>query len=624
MNKPDSVSSTEKLLDVIRKKRVDVPPEPQSHKTSRKQPQKASKTEAPRLIKSPKEPPTIGIDIGHDYLRLVRASRQPGDQWRVEDIRKWEIPPLLSKRDPEFGDFVKTALDSVGASSRNVDLWAIMSAARVDIQTFTIPKLPKRQVANAVYWTLKKKNPFDEKETLFDFELREDVLEQGTTRQAVMVYTAPRQDVEELRSFFAGIGRPLAGISIVPFALQNLFRTEWIPTEDKTTASLYIGNDFSRIDIYSRENLIMTRGIKTGRNSMIDAIADEYRRLRPQAPGLTFEQGQKLLFSVCRNASPLLESDAGYGIGEKDIFDMIQPVLERIARQAEMTFKFFSTERGEERVTDLFISGDISVYQPVLDYIGAQLEIACYVLNPLGSVDTLSLCDNMDEFQCLVERIQFTPALGAALSDNAYSPNFLFTYKDKEKAAGLKKINKVILTALIAIALVLAGVLGYQQYHLSQKRSIVADMEKTLASIGRDVNREQMLKMSEELRKQQGLAKVYAQRYLGMAMINELATLTPSNIRIVDLNMKLMQVAEVPAGPPAKGAPPPKAQTKATLSVDGLIFGEQQIFETSLVGYMMALEASPLFSQVVITKSNMEPYPKGGAFHFILNFKVEG
>jgi hypothetical protein len=117
---------------------------------------------------------------------------------------------------------------------------------------------------------------------------------------------------------------------------------------------------------------------------------------------------------------------------------------------------------------------------------------------------------------------------------------------------------------------------------------------------------------------------VYAQRYLGMAMINELAVLTPSNIRIVDLNMKLMQVGEVPAGPPAKGAPPPKAQTKATLSVDGLIFGEQQIFETSLVGYMMALEASPLFSQVMITKSNMEPYPKGGAFHFILNFKVEG
>jgi Tfp pilus assembly PilM family ATPase len=625
MRKPDSLSSTEKLLDVIRKKRADVSSETQLHKPSRKKPERASRVEVPRLVRSHKTQPTIGIDIGHNYLRLVRATRKPGETWEIEDLCKREIPPQLSKQDPEFGSFVRTALDSVGASSRGVSLWAIMTAARVEIQTFTIPRLPKRQVANAVFWMLKKKTSFDEKVTVFDFELREEVLEQGTTRQFVMVYTAPRPIVEELQSFFAGIGRPLTGISIAPFALQNIFRTGRIAAEEKTIASLYIGNDFSRIDIYSHENLIMSRGIKTGQNSMIDTVSDEYRRLWPQDPALTFKQAHKLLFSVCQNAPPLLETDAGYGIGEQAILDMIRPVLERIASQTEMTFKFFSTERGQEKVTDLFISGDISLYQPVLDYISAQLEIPCSILNPVSSVDTRSICANMNEMHCLAERTQFAPALGAAISDNAYSPNFLFTFRDKDKAEDLKRVNKGILAAFIAVALVLGGILVYQQHILSQKRSIVAKMETTLASIGQNVNREHMLKMSETLRERQSLAREYARRYLGMALISELAALTPPNIRIVDLKMTLPQGAPMPTAAPAnEGAPAIKAPAEATLFVEGLIFGDRQLFETSLAGYRMALEASPLFSHVAITKSNTEPYPKDGVFHFFLNFTVEG
>jgi len=140
MRKPDSLSSTEKLLDVIRKKRADVSSETQLHKPSRKKPERASRVEVPRLVRSHKTQPTIGIDIGHNYLRLVRATRKPGETWEIEDLCKREIPPQLSKQDPEFGSFVRTALDSVGASSRGVSLWAIMSAARVEIQTFTIPK----------------------------------------------------------------------------------------------------------------------------------------------------------------------------------------------------------------------------------------------------------------------------------------------------------------------------------------------------------------------------------------------------------------------------------------------------------------------------------------------------
>jgi len=44
-------------------------------------------------------------------------------------------------------------------------------------------------------------------------------------------------------------------------------------TSEEIFASLFIGNNFSRIDLYNKENLVMSRGIKTGSsNSMTEAI----------------------------------------------------------------------------------------------------------------------------------------------------------------------------------------------------------------------------------------------------------------------------------------------------------------------------------------------------------------
>ena len=103
---------------------------------------------------------------------------------------------------------------------------------------------------------------------------------------AKMVYTAPREEIDELKGLFSQIGLPLTGISITPFAIQNLFKTEWIPPAvEGTVASLFIGNDFSRIDIFSKGKLIMTRGIKAGINSMVESLMERFGTERKEERG---------------------------------------------------------------------------------------------------------------------------------------------------------------------------------------------------------------------------------------------------------------------------------------------------------------------------------------------------
>jgi Tfp pilus assembly PilM family ATPase len=564
---------------------------------------------------------TVGIDISHGYLRLVRAAKTASGQWKIIDWRRFALPPKTPRDAPEFASFLKSSLASACGSAKQSDLWVIMSAANVDVRHIRIPKVPKKQIANVVYWTVRKETPFDEKETLLDFETQGEVIEQGITKLAVMVYTAPRQEIEDLKTLFSRIGRPLTGISIVPFSVQNLFRTAWIPTNEGTMANLFIGNDFSRINIFSADNLVMTRAIKAGLSSMVEALVDRFNERKPpaKAPALTIEQGRKIILSLSPDSPPLQETDAGFDLKKEEVFEMLQPALERLARQVTTTFEHYTATMPGNRIVRVYVSGAMNVYQPIVDYVGSQLGVASVVLDPLSGQEEAACLDEEDA-GCISERIAFGPAMGLALSDNRHTPNLIFTYKDKEREASVVRINRAVFVAFMISVLICAGVFIFQNRAIAQKKETIVGIEMQIARLGPPVDQNRLLQMAAKVAQRRQISRGYAERYLGMVLISELAALTPANIRFTDLKINLGPVQTGEASRQTKDAP--KARVEE-VTVEGLIQGERQLLETSLASYAMALEASPLFRQVTIQKNTVEAYIKGEALHFILILKVE-
>ena len=637
MARLSDITSTEKLLKLIRSKRDDafdpssddlsavnlsVPAEPPPKKSGR------LGLSLPKLI-SLKKTSTVGIDIGHDYLRMVRATETSGGHWQIDDRRRLALPQKTPRDSKEFGAFLKSALASIIGPAKQSNLWAIMSTARVDVHHIHIPKVPKKQISNAVYWTAKKEAPFDEKDTLFDYELKGEVIEQGIPKFAVMVYTAHRQDVEDLKELFSRIGRPLTGISIVPFSLQNLFRTGWIPVREGAAASLFIGNEFSRIDIYAGNNLVMTRGIKAGLSSMVESLVDSFneRKQDPGTPLLTNAQGRKIIWSLSPDSSPLQANDAGFSLPQEDVFEMIRPALERLVRQVERTFEHYAVTMPGDRISRIFVSGAMNVYQPIVDYVGSQLGITSEVLDPLNELDPAP-CMDTEDANCISERIAFGPALGLAFSGNDHTPNLMYTYKDKEREASITRINMAVFAVFIIAVLLCSGVFIFQSSAIAQKKKIIKGIETRMADLGPTVDRTELTKMAAKVNQRRQLSKMYAKRYLGMVLISELVELTPVDIRFIDLKINLGPVSAGAVSPPPPGdtAKPAGEAPKTTpeeVILEGLILGDRQLFETKLAGYVMALEASPLFRQVTIQKNIVEPFVKGEALHFILKLSVE-
>jgi Tfp pilus assembly PilM family ATPase len=638
----DEITSTEKLLNVIRQG-SEKPSEEAQATAGTPLPQGSPLPQGPGparkvhkfstgTIMPVQRSVTVGVDIGHEYLRLVKATRTSEGKWKVLDFRSVGLAGIGPTGSPEFGAFLKSELTDFCGSAKKLQVWVIMSAAEVDVHHVRIPRVAKKEIANAVYWTVKKESPFEDKETVFDFEVQGDAVDQGIRKFSVMAYTAPLQKVEEIRRLFSRIGIGLAGISTTPFAVQNIFRTGWIPTMDETVASLFIGNDFSRIDIYSNGNLAMTRGIKAGANSMVESLMEVFNERGRQRAGIetvamSLEQARKVLYSLSSDSAPLEETDAGYGLTKDEIFEMALPALGRLSRQIERTFEYYTMNQGETAVRMVYVSGVMNVYEPLVEYIGDQLGVRRDIWDPLG--DEIGVLGSPAGAISISERTAFVPAFGIALSDNSHTPNLLFTYRDKEVAQSVTKINWAIFIIFLVSVAVSSGIFFYQRVAIDRKKMEASKLEHQLSLFSPRADKSTILQAVVKGKQFLQTSKALTDNYLGLSALNELSALTPASIRLINVKMNFgaslsgAQLSKQDGKEPPKEAGKEGQPTrKENILLEGLIFGDPKTLESSLTGYVLKLDGSPMFRQVNVLKSSVERFKNGEVMHFVIDLKV--
>lgn len=580
---------------------------------------------SPRVLPF-KKAGAVGVDIGHDDLRMVLATKSDG-KWKLPALKKTPIPRDLSRTSDGFIEFLRRELSSfVGAKSYNI--WTVVSPSEIEIRNLRIPKVPKKQIEDVVFWSVKKEFPFDEKESILDFEVLGEVIDQGIPKISVMAYIAPKQGAETLQRLFSRAGYPLNGISITPFAIQNLFRSGWMGAAGETIACLHVGFDYSRIDIFAGGNLTMTRDIKTGTNSMVESFVDQYNdKVRQTFSGsaeeIDMDGARKVVYALSPDSPQLSESDKGYNLQQEDIFEMIMPALERLVRQVERTCDYYNGTLGYEKVVRIHISGAIDSSMKLVAYVGSQLGIAAAPLDPLGEQAPDYYRDGRS-IAAISERMAYGPALGMALAVETVTPNLLFTYRDRETAASIKRINRNIFIGFLVIVGLCAGVFSYQQHVISGKKAVIAELDQQLGQFHPVISKELILEAAARSSQHGPSARAVRNRYLGMALISELSAMTAPNIQFVRLKLNLSPVSaganSDPAADPAKKAPAPAIEE--SVEIEGLITGERSILETTLAGYAMALKSSPLFKQVVVQKNAIEPLKNGEALYFVISVKV--
>lgn len=609
MSKKD-INSTEKLLNVIRST------DKESFRALGKQ-QKPINTKVKNVKSSSskkifgKKNYTVGVDIGEEFVCMVKTSGSFDSSPVLVDSKIIKYNPGFSANLYEFRTFLKPYIIDFCGTVADCDVWTKIPTSQVGIFFFNIPRVPKKQLEKVVLWTAKKEGYIDEEKNVFDFEIQGEVVEQGNPKYSVMVYTASKSDIEKIKSFFSEMDITLTGITTVPFAIQNIFRSKWVSVTEDMFASLFIGNNYSRIDVYNKENLVMTRGIKTGStSSMAEAIISGVGE-ETGTEKLTMDQAKEILSSLGSDSEKNQSIKWGYNFDKEDILKMISPVMERLVRQVDLTLKTSSSIESH-KVEKIYIRSAVNVEKSILDYISSQLGIKTEFFDPLGlgrqapRVKTESLS--------VSEGVLLSPALGFALSTNQRTPNAIFTYVEKRKEAIATRVNRFIVLSFVALLAICLLTMLYQGSKLNILKNTKINLEKELALHNPPLTVEKVLTTANEVKMQTRIAKQYAQKYFSLVSIGEISTVTPSNIHLI--NVKMNQSAETVKTDTDKAIP------EADVSIEGIVQGNKDMLDADLTQYVLQLENSKMFGNVSMQKKETVSFNKKDAIHFVLNAKA--
>jgi len=612
LHKHDEISSTEKLLDLIRGKR-----------NAKAKPPRQTRSKGPsasffslRKIFSFQKAIIIGADIGSDELKLLKV-RQISDQ--KPEVLDYRIIPLEShifsdKR--QLSNMLHTEMKRFcGASKKNVRIWSVISTSGFQPRYLRIPKVSKKQTPDAVYWAYKKNTSFEEKGMIFDFQVLGDITENGVRKTEVIAYAVSEEEVEQVRSLFSKSAFPLKGISAYPFFFQNLFRTQCAHTASHHMCNLYLGKTGSRIDIFSPKGyLILSRSIKAGMDSMIEAIKDHpdakpasfahapdiynlnlYEIADKKAVSST-DQAEQIFFSLFGNTA--LREKRGL-LSEADIFQMILPALKRLTRQLEITIEHYASNFYHKPVERLYISGEIGTSSRFTDYIGSRLKIPTAAIDPFDmeiSVFRPPHPARRVPPEKKSERLAFAPAAGMSLSDDSVTPNFIFTHKAKQKFARIRRIQQIIYACFFLIAMGCVGIYYHQGYLASEKRATLAQLRQEMRQYTPRVNQNLILQKVSKIKRAKKKLKAYGKKYLSVAAISELSVLTPSGIRLTHMTLSLGKLDKA-------GGEGGEELVSRTVALKGIILGEPMALESTLAGYLAGLKKSPLFNNPAIKNS---------------------
>lgn len=633
----DKISSTEKLLDLIRSEQESDERAGPDEDSSSSPPERKRKSIYFPIFSGKNGRITIGVDIGYNAFRFIKLHRQNNLKRRLVAQKSVDFDPSIDLVGREFIRLFRRAFFEFTDLTADTEVWCNISSSNVDVRYLHIPRVSARQVEKAVFWAFRNEMAFDEQETILDFELRGEVVHKGVKKLGVLAYTAPQEEIKVRREIFQRCHIPLTGITLLPFAMQNFFRTKVIPGGDEVVCNLYVGRKWSRIDIFYKGTLVLVRGIKTGVDSMAEALAEVIPAARiplvrggqgdVSPPGeeglvlelesatkveqefylqLTHEEAAAVLSSFSADGVPLPEGAPGAQLGREEVFAMILPAVDRLVRQIERTFDHYTSIFYGEPVSRIYISGRIQTYKYLTKYISEQLGVLVNKVDPfdaMSGVQEAGLSDNITDRSLLV------PACGLALSSNIHTPNALNTYSDRAVTEKIKKAARFAFAGLFLTTCVCVGLFFVQSWKLQNHEAKLAALQVQLSAFRPRVNRDLIDTLVDDIKHQQKRLRDYSARYLPLAVFSELSERTTDSVRLLELRASFGDVDD--------------KEKDRRIRLDGFINGDREDQDVFLSDYLTRLAASSIFREVERDGGKSNILDDKEVFRFTARCKVD-
>lgn len=205
-----------------------------------------------------------------------------------------------------------------------------------------------------------------------------------------------------------------------------------------------------------------------------------------------------------------------------------------------------------------------------------------------------------------------------ALSDNSITPNFVHTHKEKQQLATVLLFNRAIFSVIVLMLVFCIGINYWQGRLIKSKKAVQTQLQRQVDSAIPYVDQNLILQLLAQ--KQLNIRAIdrMGYRYMGVAVIHEVAKMTPKNVRLLNLTLELGGIAD-PKTTDKKAA---DKNTKKMLILEGVILGDRLTFESSLANYLVNLKKSPIVNEAKIQRQSVELFENTEVLRFAARLEL--
>ncbi|MDP3425747.1 MAG: hypothetical protein Q8S17_00005, partial [Humidesulfovibrio sp.] len=410
-------------------------------------------------------------------------------------------------------------------------------------------------------------------------------------------------------------------------------------------ANIHVEEDASTIGLYADGALRFSRFIRSGTDSMAEAVLVHFQDLSKPRPTAVAELelpppgapraatakapgGSAVLAPVdAIQAKGLLRHallggpvpkgvSPGHVLSQAETLEAIGPAVDRLAKQVERTLEYYATA-SQQRCDILHLSGRIFRNPLVLEALAAQLGY------PHQAFDSTTMLPSRPDAVSPIDSMALAPAVAASLSMPDKGINLLRNYKQRASELAKQRISRFLLLGLAA-GLLLIGAAGYliEQRAVVQRQKLV-QAQRQLAAMGPVIDEAVLTRSVAQFAARQESLRQASARFTAPIVLAELTRRAPANIRFLNLTMDLGVPPAAPTAPPPPGQPK-AVQPSDLVTLEGVVLGGKADLEPALSRFVIELQASPLFNMPVVHQTSLKDLgAEGQVLHFVMHMGVQ-
>lgn len=523
----------------------------------------------------------LGVDLGSRTARLALVRRKPAHN----ELLAWAARDLPEGADPDQA--VRVLRDMVGSlgGRKASRTYAVLSGPDVLLRRASLPRMPDRELREAVRWESKKHLPYPVEQAVIDYQVLGEVREEGATKLDLLIVAARAELVESRLAVLQRAGVEVHGLMAAPFALGNVVASQARDREGLAVVDL--GSRSSRIAFFDPDGSVtLSRDIAVGGDDLTDALAGAFEDPHQS-------EAFKRRYGI---AGSRQGEDGGQTEPLAQPTLMMRPVLERLLSEIERSIHYYRTRFGGGLVGRLLLAGGGAGLVGLDTYLAEGLGIQVAVLDPVGGMAPGGVPAEGAGPGLAV-------AVGLALASGR-EPNLLpARAKRRYRLAGDRLAMRVTALAAVLILVILS------MFAALEKKQLVSERNGLQAQwLGVQPLLSQERASREEIRRTEGILTALQVR--GDATVGPLKKLThaiPSYVVLTELSLKPNSAPE---------------RLPQKLEIAGRIQANRLFLESYLAKFAMDLERAGFASPTVLSKSVVE-LERGAQLQFRLSCGLE-